>query len=92
MQIQIITRTQQSRLNLSMKIIVPYLEKEREKHNVTTNTKGLLIMNVFTGQMTSAVHKFLNKNNICPVNVPPKHDPFSIRFKQSMVTQKKFEE
>ena len=27
-------------------------------------------MDVFTGQMMSAVHKVLNKNNICVVNVP----------------------
>ena len=27
-------------------------------------------MDVFTGQMTSAVHEVLNKNNICVVNVP----------------------
>lgn len=57
-------------IKLIEEIIVPYLENERKIHKLQPTQKGLLIMDVFTGQMTSSVHEVLDKNNICVVNVP----------------------
>ena len=51
---------------------------ENLKSQFTTNQKGLLIMNVFTGQMTFDIHAAFNKNQICLVKVPAN----MIRFQQ----------
>ena len=51
---------------------------ENSKSQFTTNQKGLLIMNVFTGQTTFDIHAAFNKNQICLVKVPAN----MIRFQQ----------
>ena len=53
-----------------MEIIAPYLKEERKKLGLEISHKGLLIMNVFTGQMTTDVLDVITKNNIFVVNVP----------------------
>lgn len=57
-------------LKLIEEILVPYFKKERQPLGLSPSHKGLLIMDVFTGQMTSDVLKALKDNNICVVNVP----------------------
>ena len=61
-------------IKLMEDIIVPYLQKERTKLELAPTHKGLLIMDVFTGQMTSDVGAVLNENNICVVKCSTKHD------------------
>lgn len=51
-------------------IIVPYVTNERSKLNLPANQKVLMIMDVFTGQMTEDVVTRYQKNNILIVNVP----------------------
>ena len=51
-------------------IIVPYLKEERKKLGLEISHKGLLIMDVFTGQMTTEVLDVITKNNIVVVKVP----------------------
>ena len=57
-------------IKLIEEIIVPYLKEERKKLGLEISHKGLLIMDVFTGQMTTDVLDVITKNNICVVNVP----------------------
>ena len=57
-------------IKLIEEIIVPYLKEERKKLGLEISHKGLLIMNVFTGQMTTDVLDVITKNNICVVNAP----------------------
>lgn len=51
-------------------IISPYLKEERATLKLPPDQKGLLIMDVFTGQMTSEVLNKIKENHICVVNVP----------------------
>ena len=51
-------------------IIVPYVTKERSKLNLPANQKVLMIMDVFTGQMTEDVVMRYQENSILIVNVP----------------------
>ena len=57
-------------IKLIEEIIVPYLKEERKKLGLEISHKGLLIMIVFTGQMTTEVLDVITKNNIVVVNVP----------------------
>ena len=57
-------------IKLIEEIIVPYLKEERKKLGLEISHKGLLIMDVFTGQMTTEVLDVITKNNIVVVNVP----------------------
>ena len=52
------------------KILVPYFTKKRQDLGLTANQKGLLIFNVFTGQMSSDVQEVIEKHNFIVVNVP----------------------
>ena len=56
-------------IKLIEEIVVPYLKEERKKLGLEISHKGLLIMDVFTGQ-TMDVLDVITKNNICVVNVP----------------------
>ena len=58
-------------LRLIEEIIVPYLEKEREKLKLESNHWGLLIIDVFAGQMTDPVLAKLKESHIKLVRVPP---------------------
>ena len=51
-------------------IIVPYVKKERESKGLGEQQKALVIMNVFTWQMTSAIKEVLEENCILVTNVP----------------------
>ena len=51
-------------------IVIPYVEKSRKNLNLATNFPALLIMDVFRGQMTTAVLNLLKANNILLVKVP----------------------
>jgi len=51
------------------KIVVPYVEKEREILD-NKNQPALLILDVFRGQMTSEVTDLLKENNIFFVKIP----------------------
>ena len=51
-------------------VINPYVEKERLNLNLPKDQKALMIMDVFTGQMTEQVTKQYQDNNILVVNVP----------------------
>ena len=57
-------------IKLIEEIIVPYLKEERKKLGLEISHKGLLIMDVFTGQMTTEVLDVITKNNIFVVNIP----------------------
>ena len=52
-------------------VIVPYVTNQRNLLNLPNDQKALVIMDVFTGQMTSAVLEAYEQANICIVNVPP---------------------
>ena len=45
-------------------IIVPYVKKMRESKGLGKEQMAHVIMDVFTGQMTSEVKKVLQENNI----------------------------
>ena len=51
-------------------IIIPFIIEERSKCNLPDNQKALMIMDVFTGQMTAEVLRRYEENNILIVNVP----------------------
>ena len=63
-----------SNINESLKlldeIIIPYVEIERKRLNLEETQHALLIMDVFTGQMTDPIMKKLQENNISNVRVP----------------------
>ena len=50
-------------------IIVPYVKKMRESKGLGKEQMAHVIMDVFTGQMTSEVKKVLQENNIFITNV-----------------------
>ena len=64
------------------KIIAPYIKKERLHQSLLPTQKGLVIMDVFKGQMTSVVNEYLTKNHLCVVNVPANmtrfHQPLDV--------------
>ena len=51
-------------------IIIPCVEKVREQQGLGSQQKALVIMDVFTGQMTTEVLDVLTSNNILVTNVP----------------------
>lgn len=57
-------------IKLLKEIIVPYVKKERESKGLGEDQKALVIMDVFTGQMTPDVKDVLEVNNILVTNVP----------------------
>ena len=57
-------------IKLIEEIIAPYLKEDRKKLSLEISHKELLIMDVFTGQMTTDVLDVITKNKICVVNVP----------------------
>ena len=63
------SNTQES-LKLLDEIIIPYVEKEREALNLDKNQPALLIIDVFSGQVTKPVIDKLTENNIKFVKVP----------------------
>ena len=58
-------------VKLIEEIIIPYIEKERDTLNLSQTHPSLLIMDVFSGQMTSEVLNLLSQNDILLVRVPP---------------------
>ena len=58
-------------IKLFEEVIIPYFQKEQKKLNLSQIYKGLIIMDVFKGQMTSEVLTNFNGNNICLANIPP---------------------
>ena len=63
------SNTQES-LKLLDEIIIPYVEKERETLNLDKNQPALLIINVFSGQVTKPIIDKTTENNIKLVKVP----------------------
>ena len=63
------SNTQES-LKLLDEIIIPYVEKEREALNLDKNQPALLIIDVFSGQVTKPVIDKMTENNIKLVKVP----------------------
>ena len=63
------SNTQES-LKLLHEVIIPYINSERENLGVENDQKALLIMDVFSGQMTDPVKEKLRQNNILLVRVP----------------------
>ena len=57
-------------IKLLNEIIVPYVKKERESKGLGEQQKALVIMDVFTWQMTSAIKEVLEENCIIVTNVP----------------------
>ena len=51
-------------------IIKPYAKKQRELLKCSVDQKALVIMDVFTGQTTTAVLDAFKEADICIVNVP----------------------
>ena len=51
-------------------IIKPYIIKQRQILKCSVDQKALIIMDVFTGQITTAVLDAFKEANICIVNVP----------------------
>ena len=49
---------------------MPYFTKKRRDLGLTADQKGLLIFDVFTGQMTSDVKEVIEKHIFIVVNVP----------------------
>ena len=58
-------------IKLIDEIIVPYIEKEREMLQLPADQTALLIIDVFSGQMTEPVMEKMRENNIKLVRVPP---------------------
>ena len=56
-------------VKLTDESIPPYLKNQRQNLSLLPNHKGLLIMDVFTDQMTDNVHTAPNENHICVVNL-----------------------
>ena len=57
-------------LKLLEEIIIPYVKDEREKLELEKTQPALLILHVFSGQMTTPVTDMLDENNIKYVCVP----------------------
>ena len=57
-------------IKLLNEIIVPYVKKQRLDLGLSPTQKALVIMDVFTGQMTSEVTKILADNDILVTKVP----------------------
>ena len=51
-------------------VIVPYFKKQRSIEGLDESQKALVIMGVFTGQMTPEVPDSYKAYNICVINVP----------------------
>ena len=51
-------------------VIVPYFKKQRSIEGLDQDQKALVIMDVFTGQMTSKVLDSYKSHNICVISVP----------------------
>ena len=62
-------RNTEESIKIINEIVVPYVEKEREKLG-DKSQPALLILDVFRGQMTSEVTTLLQENNIFFVTVP----------------------
>ena len=60
-----------SNTKLLKEIIVPYVKKERSSLGLESEQKALVIMDVFTGQMTTDVSNLFAENNILVTNVLP---------------------
>ena len=59
-------------LNLIDEIITPRVEKEREMLDLGKEYQALLVIDIFSGQMTDPVTEKLNENNIKMTRVPAK--------------------
>jgi len=57
-------------------IIIPYIEGVRSSDNISADQYALVVMDVFTGQMTSDVLSLLRDNKILLTNVPPNMTKF----------------
>lgn len=57
-------------IKLIDKVIVPYVQNEKQILNLSETRKHLVITDVFASQMTNDVRVALNKKRICVVNVP----------------------
>ena len=57
-------------LKFLKEVINPYVKHQRQLLKLSTNQKALVIMDVFTGQMTTAVLEAFKEANVCIVNVP----------------------
>ena len=64
------SNTQES-VKLIEEIIIPYLKEERQNLNLLPDHWSLLIIDVFSGQMTDPVLQKLRDNHIKLVRVPP---------------------
>ena len=53
-------------LEMMRKIIIPYVEEQRRRLHLSNSHPAVLIIDVFKGQMTDAVKKFLKENRILP--------------------------
>ena len=60
----------QESLNFFNEIIIPYIKKVRSSDGLSANQYASVIMDVFTGQMTSDVLNLLRDNKILLTNVP----------------------
>ena len=63
------SNTQES-LKFFNEIIIPYVKEVRWSDGLSANQYALVIMDVFTGQMTSDVLNLLRDNKILLTNVP----------------------
>ena len=57
-------------IKIMEEIVIPYLERERKKHDLPIDYPAILIVDVFRGQMTAPVLKLLKKNHILLIKVP----------------------
>jgi len=57
-------------------IIIPYIEGVRSSDYISADQYALVVMDVFTGQMTSDVLSLLRDNKILLTNVPPNMTKF----------------
>ena len=64
------SNTQES-LKLLDEIIIPYIQKEREMLQLPHDQPALLIIDVFSGQMTDPVIEKIRENSIKLVKLPP---------------------
>ena len=52
------------------KVVFPYLKKQKAELKLTEDQKGMLIFDVFKGQVTEKVTKFIEQNDCVLVHVP----------------------
>ena len=57
-------------LKLLDEIIILYVEKEREALNLDKNQPALLVINIFSGQVTKRIIDKMTENNIKLVKIP----------------------